>query len=295
MLDWVFRGIMEWIGDVVTKGLDYISTSFFDIFTLDMGLMNKIFPFLSTAFTLIQYFAFGLVIAILIFQLFRNFLGPISDAEAPLPLLGRTCIAAFCVFNATDICEYILKFARPLFQSLKEIQSLEGQSANKEHLFSGLYEQLNSGSDIAAGAANQMLSNNPALALIFLVLIIAIGWNVLKLILEAVERYIVCGVLYFLSPLGFATAGSKSTWNIFKAFCRMFGSEVLLIVLNVWFIRGFNSAMGQIVSGSALIEDGSIAGWIANIPSIARLIAMLCLLAYLKVAQRFDAYLRNLD
>ena len=58
-----------------------------------------------------------------------------------------------------------------------------------------------------------------------------------KLLLEAVERYIVVGVLCYTSPLAFCMGGSKATSQVFKSWCRMVGSRLLLLVMNVWFIR----------------------------------------------------------
>ena len=113
---------------------------------------------------------------------------------------------------------------------------------------------------------------------------IALGWNYFKLLLETVERYIVVGVLCYTSPLAFSMGGSKTTSTVFKSWCRMVGSQLLLLVMNVWFLRGFASSMGQfIANGGALTTGkGSIFLW------------MFCALAYLKCAQRFDSYLASI-
>ena len=70
--------------------------------------------------------------------------------------------------------------------------------------------------------------------ILILILLIALGWNYFKLLLECVERYIVVGVLCYTSPLAFAMGGSKATNQVFKSWCRMVGSQLLLLVLNVW-------------------------------------------------------------
>ena len=64
----------------------------------------------------------------------------------------------------------------------------------------------------------------------------------------------------------------------------MVGSQLLLLVMNVWFLRGFASSMGQFIgNGGALTTGkGSIFLW------------MFCALAYLKCAQRFDSYLGSI-
>ena len=92
------------------------------------------------------------------------------------------------------------------------------------------------------------------------------------------------GVLCYTSPLAYSMGASKSTSNVFKSWCRMVGSQLLLLVMNVWFLRGFASSMGQFIgNGGALTTGkGSIFLW------------MFCALAYLKCAQRFDSYLGSI-
>ena len=112
-------------------------------------------------------------------------------------------------------------------------------------------------------------------------MLIALGWNYFKLLLECVERYIVVGVLCYTSPLAYAMGGSKATSQVFKSWCRMVGSQLLLLVLNVWFLRAFDSSVGQFIgNGGALASGGgSVFLW------------LFCALAFLKTAQKFDSYL----
>lgn len=61
----------------------------------------------------------------------------------------------------------------------------------------------------------------------------------------------------------------------------MVGSQLLLLVLNVWFLRAFDSSVGQFIgNGGALASGGgSVFLW------------LFCALAFLKTAQKFDSYL----
>ncbi|MBR2180820.1 MAG: hypothetical protein IJ949_02895, partial [Oscillospiraceae bacterium] len=120
--------------------------------------------------------------------------------------------------------------------------------------------------------------------LLLIILEIALGWNYFKLLLETVERYVVVGVLCYTSPLAYAMGASKATSNVFRSWCRMVGSQLLLLVMNVWFLRGFNSSMGQFMgNGGALSTgQGSIFLW------------LFCALAFLKTAQKFDSYLASI-
>ena len=101
-------------------------------------------------------------------------------------------------------------------------------------------------------------------------------------VLETVERYVVVGVLCYTSPLAFAMGGSKETNSVFRSWCRMVGSQLILLIMNVWFLRAFGSSVGQFIgNGGALTNgQGSIFLW------------LFCALAFLKCAQRFDSQVR---
>ena len=94
--------------------------------------------------------------------------------------------------------------------------------------------------------------------LLLLILLISVGWNYFKLLLETVERYIVVGVLCYTSPLAFAMGGSKATSQIFASWCRMVGSQLLLLVLNVWFLRAFNTSVGQYIANGGAKSAGNV-------------------------------------
>ena len=117
--------------------------------------------------------------------------------------------------------------------------------------------------------------------LLLVILEIALGWNYFKLLLETVERYIVVGVLCYTSPLAYSMGASKVTSPVFRSWCRMVGSQLLLLVMNVWFLRGFNSSMGAYIGNGGALSTGygSVFLW------------LFCALAFLKTAQKFDSYL----
>ena len=73
----------------------------------------------------------------------------------------------------------------------------------------------------------------------------------------------------------------SATNQVFKSWCRMVGSQLLLLVMNVWFLRGFNSSVGQYIGtgGTLSTGQGSVFLW------------LFCALAFLKTAQKFDSYL----
>ena len=75
----------------------------------------------------------------------------------------------------------------------------------------------------------------------------------IKLLFEIGERYVVTSVLTFFAPLAFSMGGSKNTNDIFKGWCRMYGSMMVMMIMNIVFLKLILSAMGNVTSGSVLI------------------------------------------
>jgi len=97
LLDWIFEGIITWISSTVTSLMDAVSGLFLNALGTDMTAMEEYFPFVSKAFTVMQYSAWALLFLITVWQLFRVFGGPISEAENPWTLLARSAIFALLI------------------------------------------------------------------------------------------------------------------------------------------------------------------------------------------------------
>ena len=270
ILDWIFEGIVTWISGIASELMDAVSGIFIGALGTDMTVMEEYFPFVTKAFDVMQYAAWAMLFLITVWQLFRAFGGPITESENPWQLVLRSAIFALLIGYAKPIFMLALDIARAPYTALMDISM-----AAEDFTFAGLEEVLTNG---LVTIVSTLTIVGPILILI---LLIALGWNYFKLLLEAVERYIVVGVLCYTSPLAYAMGGSKATNQVFRSWCRMVGSQLLLLVLNVWFLRAFNSSVGQYIgNGGALSSgEGSIFLW------------LFCALAFLKTAQKFDSYL----
>ena len=273
MLDWIFEGIVTWISSVMTSLMDAVSGLFLDALGTDMVVMEEYFPFVTKAFGILQYTAWALLFLITAWQLFRAFGGPITDAENPLTLVARSILFAVMIGYAESIFQMTLEIARAPYTALMEVTMTA-----EDFTFAGIEEALKNGL-VTIVATTSIVGT-----LLLVILEIALGWNYFKLLLETVERYVVVGVLCYTSPLAFAMGGSKETNSVFRSWCRMVGSQLILLIMNVWFLRAFGSSVGQFIgNGSALTNgQGSIFLW------------LFCALAFLKCAQRFDSYLSSI-
>ena len=273
MLDWIFEGIVTWISSVMTSLMDAVSGLFLDALGTDMVVMEEYFPFVTKAFGILQYTAWALLFLITVWQLFRAFGGPITDAENPLTLVARSILFAVMIGYAQSIFQMTLDIARAPYTALMEVTMTA-----EDFTFAGIEEALKNGL-VTIVATTSIVGT-----LLLVILEIALGWNYFKLLLETVERYVVVGVLCYTSPLAFAMGGSKETNSVFRSWCRMVGSQLILLIMNVWFLRAFGSSVGQFIgNGGALTNgQGSIFLW------------LFCALAFLKCAQRFDSYLSSI-
>ena len=273
MLDWIFEGIVTWISSVMTSLMDAVSGLFLDALGTDMVVMEEYFPFVTKAFGILQYTAWALLFLITAWQLFRAFGGPITDAENPLTLVARSILFAVMIGYAQSIFQMTLDIARAPYTALMEVTMTA-----EDFTFAGIEEALKNGL-VTIVATTSIVGT-----LLLVILEIALGWNYFKLLLETVERYVVVGVLCYTSPLAFAMGGSKETNSVFRSWCRMVGSQLILLIMNVWFLRAFGSSVGQFIGNSGALTNGqgSIFLW------------LFCALAFLKCAQRFDSYLSSI-
>lgn len=253
--------------------MDAVSGVFLNALGTDMVVMEEYFPYVSKAFTIFQYFGWALIFIITVWQLFRTFGGPITEAENPWQLVVRSSIFALLIGYAKPIFMLLLDIARAPYTALMDATMSPG-----DFTFVGIEQVLTNG-------ITTLVSVITIVGLLLeIILMISLGWNYFKLLLEVVERYIIVGVLCYTSPLAFALGGSKSTNGVFHSWCRMVGSQLFLLVMNVWFLRAFNSSVGTFMANGGALTNGA-----GNI-----FLWMFCALGLLKTAQRFDTYLASL-
>lgn len=129
-------------------------------------------------------------------------------------------------------------------------------------------------------AAAPLTGNASQLATLIVgtVLMVMIGYNLIGLVLEAAERYIICIVIIFLSPLALATGVSEESSMIAKNWLKMFWSHGVLLILNIWVV-GIGRSCFDTLDPSATTTQ--IIVW------------ALITYAYFKVAQKLDDMMQN--
>ena len=273
MLDWIFDGIANWVASIMTQLMDAVSGLFLDALGTDMTAMEEYFPFVISAYNIIQYTAWAILFLTVVWQLFRAFGGPLTEAENPWHLLIRGSIFAVLIAYSKPVFSMVLDIARAPYLALMDSAMDPG-----DFTFAGIEQALSNGLVTFVSMVSVVG------LLLLIIMMIALAWNYFKLLLETVERYVLVGVLCYTSPLAYSMGASKATSRVFQSWCRMVGSQLLLLVLNVWFLRAFNSSVGQFVAngGALTTGKGSIFLW------------LFCALALLKIAQKCDSHLATL-
>ena len=229
----ILDGIVEWIAEQVMNILDLINTSVLGALGCDMNTFLRYFPAAKTIYSIFVATGIGLVLLNWVWQLFKNF-GIIadSDAEDPIKLSIRSVIFIGLIYYCDQITSLVLKIGGTPYSW---ILSSELPALNFAEFNSVLLTILG-------------VCASGSVSLIALILVLILAWNYIKLLLEAAERYILLGVIVYTAPMAFAMGSSQSTSSIFKSWCRMFGGQIFLLIMNAWCLRLFTSMVGNFLS-----------------------------------------------
>lgn len=229
----ILDSIVEWISEQVMHGLDLISTSVLGALGCDMNTFLRYFPAADTMYKIFVALAIGLILLNWIWQLFKNYgLSAGIEAEDPIKLSIRSILFILVAYYSNDIVNICLKIGGTPYKWIldSELPALS-------------FADFNSVIITILGVCA-----NGGVALIALILLLILAWNYIKLLLEAAERYVLLGVMVYTAPVAFAMGASQTTSNIFKSWCRMFGGQLFLLVMNAWCLRLFTSMVGNFIS-----------------------------------------------
>lgn len=229
----ILDGIVGWIAEQVMAGLDLINTSVLGALGCNMDTFLRYFPAAETMYEIFVALAMGLILLNWIWQLFKNYgLSAGIEAEDPVKLSLRSVLFLLLAYFSDQIVRTVLEIGGTPYNWIltSDLPSLDFASFNASIL------------TILGVCANG------AVATIGLILTLILAWNYIKLLFEAAERYVLLGVLVYSAPIAFSMGASQTTSNIFKSWCRMFGGQVFLLIMNSWCLRIFTSMVGTFIA-----------------------------------------------
>ena len=229
----ILDGIVEWLAEQIMNILDMITTSVLGALGCDMNTFLRYFPAAQTMYSVFVALSIGIILLNWVWQLFKNFgLGAGIEAEDPIKLSIRSLLFILLAYFSNDIVNTVLSIGGTPYHWIMNsaLPSLDFASFSSVML------------TIIGVCANG------AVTIIVLILVLILAWNYIKLLFEAAERYILLGVLVYTAPMAFSMGASQTTSNIFKSWCRMFGGQVFLLLMNAWCLRLFTSMVGTFIA-----------------------------------------------
>lgn len=265
------------------------------------NLLESLLPNASSFTNLFLMLAYAIILFMIITKLMVAMGGPFTRSEEPGVIVVRGLIATV----GTTYSYSIFVLIESLFNRIyKYFMTRYGAlTANARHYSLGLGEASSSssttprpGDTTAARDAYEMFSTKliksyqwgegVGVTIIEIILFTILLIAYFRLVLEIYERYVMLGVLFFTSPLAFATIVSKQM-NVFSAWVTMVISEIVVMCSNLFFTGVF------ITGWNTILTKAKAQGYVFKDPQ-SFITTMFIMISWLIIGQQFDQHLKGL-
>lgn len=262
--------ICSWLGQILGELANLFISLFMNMMEVDLATMAGVFPLLITGYRMFQAIGIGLIIGIAIYQLLRFLGGQLVDYnDTPARILVRAFIAGMMLWFGGYIINMVVDLAALPYRAFLD--------NNLDPVNFKLIEFDNwSVTDLFIDASAAITLKSGTVIVLYILVMTVILFNLLKLMLEVLQRYLMVGILAYTAPLAFSTLTSKSTSQIFRSYINVFLGQCALMGITAWMLR-------LCISGFGFSEGESGAAF-----------RILLTLAMCKIAQRADTYMQSL-
>lgn len=264
---------------VIAKGLlnaaDIVLEPLLEITTMSTADVSRFVPgfdsgnnignFFIRAINIIAYMIAGVLICCHIISYLINIAHGEKVESIPKLIWNAVFGIAMVICGKTFLTMIFNEIVAPLSSALTEGVSDAGGTFS----FSGVGSDMTGLGEITSAFD----LNSLATLIVVLALMLIIWWNLIKLVLECAERYIICIFTINLSPLAFATMASENTKDTARSWLQMFWSQCVLLILNIWVVGIARTALNNGLFGASNTE---MVKW------------GLITYAFLRIAQRLD-------
>ena len=264
---------------VIAKGLlnaaDIVLEPLLEITTMSTADVSRFVPgfdngnnignFFIQAINIIAYMIAGVLICCHIISYLINLAHGEKVESVPKLIWNAVFGIVMVICGKTLLTMIFNEIVAPLSSALTEGVSDAGGTFS----FSGVGSDMTGLGEITSAFD----LNSLATLIVVLAMMLIIWWNLIKLVLECAERYIICIFTINLSPLAFATMASENTKDTAKSWLQMFWSQCVLLILNIWVVGIARTALNNGLFGASNTE---MVKW------------GLITYAFLKIAQRLD-------
>lgn len=232
MLEPIFKGLVEWIYQIMVDIMSYASTELLSVMSMDLSYFEETAPIIFDIRDVFIALGWALLIGNMLFQSLKAIISGIGfESEDPKLIFFRTFVFSFLLLASRQICDIGLGITSKVIEMLELPSAIEVRTPD-ESMFS------------MAADAKWML-----VIIVGIVLMV----QMVKLLFEIGERYVITSILTFFAPLAFSMGGSRNTNDIFKGWVRMYCSMLIMMMMNIVFLKLIMSAMSRMASGSVLV------------------------------------------
>lgn len=222
---------MQWIYGLFLDLISYCANALLGIMSTDLSFFEQSVPIVPNLYKIFVAIGWGLLIGNCAFQSMKAMLAGLGfETESPAILLVRTGVFGTLLIFAKDICEIGLSIGKNVIDLLG-VPDTVTLTMPDDGMFNGL------------GAS----------WLLVIIIGFILGFQLIKLFFEIAERYVVVAVLTLLMPVGLAMGGSKSTKDICSGYIRTYASMIVMMVMNVLFLKLILSALAAMPSGAMVL------------------------------------------
>lgn len=267
LIQMLLEAVREQCSQFIIDMMEIVNQVFTELLSCNLDLFEELFSVVKDLYReAIVPLAIAILLLILIWQLLKGMFGKYLNAEEPIELVIRSCICLFMVTGAKRIVNYVLDVAGTPYDWVTGTHITVVSFAD----FTSAAEAVTSGLGI----------DSLNIQLLMVIIQFMVAWNYLKLLFIMAERYVLLGVFSYTAPLAFATGGSKATNNILSSWSKMFGGQVVLIILDAWCLKVYLSGYGNMMaSGYGFTKFFA---------------ATLCLVGFGKIVFKLDSYMASL-
>ena len=268
LLELLFESVSEMCSKFIVDMMDVASGMFTEILSCDLDLFEELFGVAGDLYrNAIVPMGVALLLMILVWQLFKSMFGKLGTAsEDPVELVFRSCFCLFMILFAKDIVNYILEIAGTPYDWV--VGAVITVDSFSEYVTA------------AEGVMSVLGIDVMTISILKLLLQLVVAWNYFKMLFILAERYVLLGIFSYTSPLAFAAGGAKATNNVLCSWTKMFGGQVLVVILDAWCVKMFLSAYGNMMASSY----GFTKFFAAN----------MCLIGFCKITAKLDSYMGSL-
>lgn len=217
---------MQWLYGLFLELIAYCANALLGVMSTDLSFFESSVPVVGTLYRVFIAVGWGLLIGNLAFQSLKAmFAGLGFETESPAILLLRTFLFGTLLVFSGDVCAIGLSIGK------------------------NVIDLIGIPTEITMTMPDESFFTGNASWLLVIVVGFILGFQLIKLFFEIAERYVVVAVLTLLCPVGLAMGGSRSTKDICTGFMRCYASMIVMMVMNVLFLKLILSALSTMPTG----------------------------------------------